>query len=153
MHVTRLGALDFTDMDAYQAVNNHLGGMKVPLLPMDIVFRMLKHWRDYRRDGMGKTWILGEMKRQRVQITGGAYTPSDIQILGFVTALDRLEKGDMPANPWERPSWSEAWSEGPGKVFTSDAAKSITLTAAVILGGAILLHGFASGAGRGAASR
>lgn len=153
MHVTRLGALDFTDMEAYHAVNNHLGSMKVPLIPMDMVFRMLKHWRDYRRDGMGKVWILGEMKRQRVQLTAGAYIPSDAQILGFVTALDRLEKGDIPANPWERPSWSESWNQGPGKVFTSEPAKAIALTAALIVGGAIVLHGFASGAGRGVASR
>lgn len=153
MHVTRLGALDFTDMNAYHAVNNHLGATHIKLIPMDIVFRMLKHWRDYRRDGMGRSWILKEMYKQRMAITAGAYSLSDPQIYGFVTAMDRLEKGDTPANPWERPSWSEAWEQGPGKVLTSEPAKAIALTAALIVGGAIVLHGFASGAGRGVASR
>jgi hypothetical protein len=147
MQVT-LGALDFSDMTAYQAVNNHLGAAKTTLIPMDMVFRMLKHWRQYRQDGMSRSWILGEMKRQRVQITGGAYIPTDAQIVGFVTALDRLEKGDMPANPWERPSWAEAWDTGPGKVFTSDTAKTAAISIALIVGGAIVLHGFAGGIAR-----
>jgi hypothetical protein len=119
-----------------------------PLIPLFIVDRMLKHYREYRKDGMSHAWILGEMKRQRVQITAGAYLPSDAQILGFVTALKRLEAGDMPQNPTERPSWAEAYEMGLGKVVTSDAAKGIALTVALVLGGAIVLHGFAGGVAR-----
>lgn len=148
MQVTYLGG-EFTNAEAYTAVNNHLGATKTPLIPMFIMDRMLKVYRDYKRDGMSRSWILGEMKKKRVDITAGAYLPSDAQILGFVTALDRLERGDMPANPAERPSWSEAYEQGLGKVLTSDAAK----TTGLLIGGAILLYGFTVGLGRGVTSR
>lgn len=148
MHVTRLGNLDFTDMDAYHAVNNHLGATYIKLIPMDIVLRMLKHWRDYRRDGMKRSWILKEMYAKRINITSGAYTLTDPQIYGFVTALDRLEKGDVPVNPWERPDLAEAWREGPGKVFNPENAAMAAMTVALIIGGAIVLHGFAGGVAR-----
>jgi len=145
MQVSLLGAAVFTDAEADLAVTRHLGATKVPLIPQFIVVRMLKAYREYRKDGMRHAWILGEMKKKRVDITAGAYLPSDAQILGFVTALSRLEKGDTPTDPWERPSWAEAYGMGLGKAFQSDTAKSVVLTVALVVGGAIVLHGFAGG--------
>lgn len=152
MNITLLGA-SFTDDEAVTAVQYQLGRL-TSAIPENIIRKMISHWRAYKRDGMSDNWILAEMKKQRVAIggmvatQGGAFPVlSDGQISNFVTAMQRLSKGDMPGNPWERPSWGEAFDMGLGKLDIPWG------TIALVAGGAALLYGFVSGAGKGLFSR
>jgi len=159
MNVSLFGALlaaaDFTDAEAVRAVQYQLGRL-TSAIPEHIILRMVKHWRDYKRDGMSDNWILAELKAQKMAIGGGTATPSgvypnlsDTQIVNFVTAMKRLSAGDMPENPWERPSMEEAYDMGLGKFMEEIPWGKIALG----IGGAILLYGFATGAGKGLTAR
>ena len=145
MRVTRLsGALDAYGLaDLYLYANRHFSAAKVATLPLFAFERMVKHYRDYRGDGMSPGWIVNEMKRKRVVITSGAYLPTDAQIAAFVAAMGRIEKGDLPGDPTEKPSWTEAYGEGP-------LAKIPWGTIALAAAGIFALHGFATGLGKGA---
>lgn len=148
MRVTYLrGALDSYGMaELFAYANRHFTATKTPLLPLFAFERMLKAYRNYRKDGMPSGWIVNEMKRKRVDITSGAYLPTDAQIAAFVAAMGRVEAGDVPADPNEAPSWSEAYGEGPLSKIPWGA---LALAAA----GIFVLHGFATGAGKGMFSR
>lgn len=161
MHVTVLNG-DFTDAEALLAVKYQLGNIAAPI-PEHIIRKMVGHWRVYKRDGMSDTWILAEMKRQKVAIggmtggQGGAFPVlSDNQVGHFVTAMKRLSKGDMPQNPREAPSYAETY--GPTLDKMKKGAKDVLGevpwgTIGLIFAAGLALHAFAGGLGRGLGSR
>lgn len=144
MHVSLLGSLTLPDAEIIRHVNNHFALSKVPLIPDFIIIRLVKHYRDYRRDGMSHGWIVNEMKRQRIPITAGAYTLSDMQIGAFVASMKGIESGSFPPNPFERPSWSEAYDMGLGKAVGAVPWGTIALLAL----GVAAVYGIAGGVTR-----
>lgn len=138
----------YSDLDIWKGIDNHLRGSKFRPIPMENTLRMVAQWKAYKRDGMGPTWILNKMKKKRIDVAGFGYVLNDDQIVGFVSAMKRIEKGDMPTDPAERPSWSEAYDEGVGKVVKSDGMRNMVLAAAAILALGLAVHGFAGGVAR-----
>lgn len=160
MRVSRLGG-DYSDAEAVQAVQFQFGRL-IPPLDEATIRKMIRYYRQYKLDGMSDAWILKEMRAKRSIIGGVVATPggvypvlTDAQISNFVTALQRLSKGDMPYNPWEKPTWEEAYASSLGKLpgLPSTLAEIPWGKIALVVGGGVLLYGFVNGMGRGVGSR
>lgn len=133
---TLLGALTLTDAETAPLIQAHFQSSLVPQIPYDVIVKLLKHVRDYEKDGMSFSWMVNEIKAKQLQITGGAYMLSTDQIGAFITALKRIESGDTPTFP-DAPSWSEAYSETFG---ANSPFKDITKYIPLALGGLALLY-------------
>lgn len=120
MRVT-LGNLDIAslpDAEVLKHVSNHFQGSHVPLPNYLTLTNMLKGYRSYASAGMTSPGALtNALYANRIAVTYGSGNYTLDQAAAFVAALQRLEKGDIPGNPNEGPSWSESYSMGLGKVI------------------------------------